>query len=133
MAEQPGQAQRDRDQPALDLDFIAARLRKDRAEVSARLSAMTKDLESVFAASVDSNADDEHDPEGQTIAYERAQLTALIKAAKEHLSAIDAATARLEEGSYGRCEVCMEPIPSARLEARPTARTCIQHAVDGSR
>jgi hypothetical protein len=42
---------------------------------------MTKDLESVIAASADSNADDEHDPEVQTIAYEQSQLSALIPAA----------------------------------------------------
>ena len=34
-----------------------------------RLASMTTDLESLFAASADSNADDEHDLEGQTIAY----------------------------------------------------------------
>jgi RNA polymerase-binding transcription factor DksA len=93
---------------------------------------MTKDLESVIAASVDSNADDEHDPEGQTIAYERSQLTALIRSTREHLSGIDQATSRLEQGSYGTCEVCLQPIPAARLEVRPTARTCVQHTVTDS-
>ena len=117
----------------LDLDVVARRLREERAEVTARLATMTESLELVFAASVDSNADDEHDPEGQTIAYERAQLSSLISAAEEHLSAIDAATTRLEQGSYGTCEVCLQPIPIARLEARPTARTCVQHATVDSR
>jgi len=116
------------DQPSLDLEAVKQRLREERAEASARLAALATDLESVFAASVDSNADDEHDPEGQTIAYERSQLSALIRAAQEHLSAIEAATARLEQGGYGTCDVCLQPIPAARLEARPTARTCVQHA-----
>jgi DnaK suppressor protein len=116
------------DQVGLDLEAVAQRLREDRAEVSARLATMTKDLDSVFAASVDSNADDEHDPEGHTIAYERSQLSALISAAEEHLSDIESATVRLEQGTYGTCEVCLQPIPAARLEARPTARTCVQHA-----
>jgi RNA polymerase-binding transcription factor DksA len=119
------------DQADLDLKAVAQRLREERAEVRDRLATMTKDLESVFAASADSNADDEHDPEGQTIAYERSQLSALIRAAQEHLSEIEQATARLEQGSYGTCEVCMQPIPAARLDARPTARTCVQHvAID---
>jgi RNA polymerase-binding transcription factor DksA len=112
----------------LDLEAVAQRLREENAEVSARLATMTQDLESVIAASVDSNADDEHDPEGQTIAYERSQLSALIRAAHEHLSGIEQATARLNQGSYGICEVCLQPIPAARLEARPIARTCVQHA-----
>ena len=112
----------------LDLEAVAQRLGEEKAEVSARLATMTKDLESVIAASVDSNADDEHDPEGQTIAYERSQLSALILAAQEHLSGIDQATSRLEQGRYGTCEVCLQPIPAARLDARPIARTCVQHA-----
>ncbi len=116
------------DQAGLDLEAVAQRLREDRAEVSARLATMTNDLDSVFAASVDSNADDEHDPEGHTIAYERSQLSALISAAQEHLSGIESAVARLEQGTYGTCGVCLQPIPAARLEARPTARTCVQHA-----
>lgn len=111
----------------LDLESAAERLREEREEVRARLTTMTRDLESVFAASADSNADDEHDPEGQTIAYERSQLSALLQAAQERLSAIEAATIRLSQGSYGICEVCHQPIPAARLEARPTARTCVRH------
>ena len=94
----------------------------------ARLASMTADLGALFAASADSNADDEHDPEGQTIAYERSQLASLIDGAHEHLARIEAAMTRLRTGGYGRCEVCGQPIPGARLEARPTARTCVTHA-----
>lgn len=111
----------------------AGRLREQQDEVHARLESMTGDLESLFAASADSNADDEHDPEGQTIAYERSQLTALIQVAREHLAAIEAATVRLQQGTYGICEVCHQPIPTARLEARPTARTCVRHTAPVSR
>jgi hypothetical protein len=44
---------------------------------------------------VDSNADDEHDPEGQTIAYERSQIEALIQGAGDHLAGIEAGLLRL--------------------------------------
>ena len=37
------------------------------------------------------------------------------------------ALARLEAGTYGRCEVCDKPIPDERLEANPTARYDIEH------
>ena len=114
--------------PEVELGAAAERLRGERDEVCARLASMTTDLESLFAASADSNADDEHDPEGQTIAYERSQLAALIQGARDHLAGIEAAMLQLEQGSYGICEVCHQPIPAARLDARPTARTCIQHA-----
>ncbi len=127
MGEASGRPSSEADPSDLDVQAVAQRLREERSEVSARLAAMTRDLESVIAASADSNADDEHDPEGQTIAYERSQLSALIRAAHERLSGIEQATSRLEQGRYGNCEVCLQPIPAARLEARPTARTCVQH------
>ena len=103
------------------------RVREEQDEVLARLANMTRDLRSLFAASEGSNADDEHDPEGQTIAYERSQLAALIQGAREHLADIEAAIVRLQQGNYGMCEVCHQPIPAARLDARPTARTCVRH------
>ncbi|WP_306514392.1 TraR/DksA family transcriptional regulator, partial [Janibacter hoylei] len=79
-------------------------------------------------ASEGSNADDEHDPEGATIAFERSQVDALARQAREHLREIDAALARLDAGDYGTCERCGRPISAGRLEARPTARTCIDCA-----
>ena len=115
----------------MDLEAAAERLREEREEVSSRLENLTENLQSLFAASAGSNADDEHDPEGQTIAYERAQLSAHIQAASEQLAGIEAATLRLNQGGYGICEVCHQPIPVARLDARPTARTCVQHAAPG--
>lgn len=95
----------------VDLEAAAERLREERDEVRARLASMTRDLEALFAASADSNADDEHDPEGQTIAYERSQLAALIQGAQDHLAGIEAGMLRLKQGSYGICEVCHQPFP----------------------
>ena len=79
----------------------------------------------MVAASRDSNADDEHDPEGATIAFERAQLAAILKQATGELAEVDAALERVADGTYGTCERCGQPIAPARLEARPTARYCI--------
>lgn len=111
----------------------ASRLRAERAELVARTERLDLDLARLVAASVDSNADDEHDPEGQTIAYERSQLTALTRQVRHDLGEIDSALARLAAGAYGTCEVCLRPIPPARLEARPTARTCVEHAPSSHR
>ena len=106
------------------VDAVSA-LATELDETTARLTALRRDFAGVVAASVDSNADDEHDPEGATIAYERSQLAALIEQAERHVSDVRAALARLEEGRYGVCERCGRPIPPERLEARPTARTCV--------
>ena len=82
----------------------------------------------MVAAAAASNLDDEHDPEGATVGFERAQVAALIGAAEEKLGEIDDAIARLEGGSYGICETCGEPIPFERLLARPGARSCVSCA-----
>ena len=82
----------------------------------------------MVAASRGSNADDEHDPEGATIAFERSQVGALVRQAQLHAVEIDAAIGRLESGVYGTCERCGGRISAGRLEARPVARTCIQCA-----
>ena len=107
---------------------VAARLDVDEATTTERLLALRRDFSGVVAASADSNADDEHDPEGATIAFERSQVTALIQQAQRHLADISAARSRLEAGVYGRCERCGQQISPARLEARPTARTCVSCA-----
>jgi DnaK suppressor protein len=89
------------------------------------LADLTRDFDSVVAASRDTNADDEHDPEGATIAFERSQIEGLIRRAEHHLEEIDGALRRLDSGTYGTCGVCGAPISERRLEARPAAQTCI--------
>jgi RNA polymerase-binding transcription factor DksA len=64
---------------------------------------------------------------GQVTA-ERGEVDALASTLLENLKDVDDALTKLDEGTYGRCEVCGEPIAEARLEAMPSARTCIQHA-----
>jgi RNA polymerase-binding transcription factor len=64
---------------------------------------------------------------GQVTA-ERGEVDALATNLLENLKDVDDALAKLDEGTYGRCEVCGEPIAEARLEAMPSARTCIAHA-----
>lgn len=100
----------------------------ERRETLARLATLAGDFDALVEASEGSNADDEHDPEGATIAFERSQVDALARQAREHLREIDAALARLDAGDYGTCERCGRPISAGRLEARPTARTCIDCA-----
>lgn len=102
-----------------------ASLTTERDRTLARLASLRRDFDSVVAASRDTNADDEHDPEGTTIAFERSQVDALIHQAIAHLSEVDAAIARLDDASYGTCQVCGGTIPPARLEVRPMARTCV--------
>jgi DnaK suppressor protein len=112
----------------VDPDLARARLEQARAETQRRLAGLTGTFADIVHASEASNADDEHDPEGSTIAFERSQVGALISQAREHLAELDAAEARLDGGDYGVCEGCGTAIGTARLEVRPVARTCISCA-----
>lgn len=107
------------------MSTYAARLAAERTATAERLEALHRQFLAVVAASEGSNADDEHDPEGSTIAYERSQLGALVEQAEGHLAEIAAARARLADGTYGTCTSCGRAIPEGRLEARPVARTCV--------
>lgn len=100
-------------------------LEAERRRTTRRLALLLGDFDEVVAASRDTNADDEHDPEGATIAFERSQIDTLVRLARRTLVDVDAALARLDEGTYGTCEACGRPVDPARLEVRPTARTCV--------
>ena len=69
--------------------------------------------------------DDEHDPEGSTVGFERALVIDLLSQAEADVAALDLALERLDAGAYGRCEACSRAIPAERLAANPTTRHCV--------
>lgn len=98
------------------------------ADAERLLSSTGADVASIVDARRDTSTDDEHDPEGATLAFERSQAEALGSSATRRLAEIDAARQRLADGLFGLCEICAAPIPEGRLEARPWATRCIIHA-----
>lgn len=115
------------------MESVRNRLAAERQRALRRLDSLTRDFDAVVAASRDTNADDEHDPEGATIAFERSQLDALVKQTQRQLDEIDAACERVEAGTYGQCEACGTEIGDDRLHARPAARVCIRCAASARR
>ncbi|QDG63344.1 TraR/DksA C4-type zinc finger protein [Pseudarthrobacter sp. NIBRBAC000502771] len=114
-----------------DFERFRALLEEERARRVALLPALRADIEAANSARQDSNVDDEHDPEGATIAFELSQASALLKQSSAGLGQIEAALDRLSAGTYGTCAVCGEPIAEGRLEARPWTPFCILHASSG--
>jgi RNA polymerase-binding transcription factor DksA len=106
-------------------DPVRQRLLGERDTALAQLAALMREYDAMVAASEASNADDEHDPEGATIGFERAQLAATIEMTRGRIADLDRALAQLAAGAYGRCESCGDDIGAERLAARPSARTCI--------
>jgi DnaK suppressor protein len=108
-----------------DVPAVRAELLAERRDARVRLTRLRTDHAGIVAASAGSNADDEHDPEGATIAFERQQVDALVRQAEHRLAEIEAALSRLADESYGTCERCGGAIPPERLLVRPSARTCV--------
>jgi RNA polymerase-binding transcription factor DksA len=117
-----------RDPSGADEAAVRKLLGEEREETLARIRSIQEDFDAIVTASHHANADDEHDPEGSTIAYERAQVAALLAAAELHLSDLECALARLSDRQYWLCERCHAPISADRLAALPAGRTCFECA-----
>jgi DnaK suppressor protein len=95
----------------------------------AALASQVERLQAVFSGIVESSelvaTDDEHDPEGHTIAFERQQVAGLLRAARARLAGLDVALERLDEGLYDTCATCGGRIADERLEAMPGTTHCI--------
>jgi DnaK suppressor protein len=108
------------DQAALH-DLLVAAQERTRHQ----LGALERDLDEIVESSELAPPDDEHDPEGATVAYERAQVSAMLGRAREELAALELALRRVADGSAWTCERCGGPITTERLMALPSARMCI--------
>jgi DnaK suppressor protein len=64
---------------------------------------------------------------GQVTA-ERGEVEALANTLLETLTEVEHALEKFDAGNFGFCEQCGDPIPEARLEAKPAARLCINCA-----
>lgn len=69
--------------------------------------------------------------DGTTEAVERLSTTAAARSISASIAAIDRAIEKVDEGTYGLCDVCGGEIAAARLEALPATSLCVQCA--GSR
>src|SRR4029077_7801263 len=102
----------------------AGRLLADRAaELEAQLAELTKPPGELGTISFGKRIG-----EGTSMAVDR--LAAV--STQEHLLAIldevRRARRRIDDGTYGTCDFWGEPIPGARLEARPWSNRCVAHS-----
>ena len=102
----------------------------DRARTLDRIADLERDFAAIVTSASEGSAggDDEHDPEGATVAFERQHVAALVVQAREHLTAIDAALRKIDSGIYEICDICGGPMGAERLAARPAALICVSCA-----
>jgi len=68
---------------------------------------------------------DQHPADQGSETFERERDTSVLQRVEAQLAEIDAALRRIEDGSYGTCELCGKPVADGRLEAMPAARYCV--------
>jgi RNA polymerase-binding transcription factor DksA len=109
-------------------DDLRTAIEVARRRVVAQIGNLQQSFTAIVEAAELTSTDDEHDPEGATIAYERAQVWALLQRAHGDLEALDDAIERIDGGTFDVCVECAGPIAIERLMALPGVRTCIRCA-----
>jgi RNA polymerase-binding transcription factor DksA len=67
----------------------------------------------------------QHQADTGTETFEREKDLSILERIEAELGDVDHALTRLDEGTYGVCEACNQPIGEARLEAVPATRFCV--------
>jgi RNA polymerase-binding transcription factor DksA len=75
----------------------------------------------------DPSGNDQHPAKEGTDAFAQERDISLLESFENEMDEVQAALDRLEEGTYGRCEICGRPIGDERLQALPATRYCIDH------
>lgn len=105
----------------MDIEHIRKSLENEREELRSQQEALliTNDnQENDYGLS-------QHSADYATDLFLRDRNLALQRNAEDLIAQIDAALSRIDQGSYGICERCGQPIPEERLEAKPYAAYCI--------
>ena len=103
------------------LSDLRASLEQEQSDLRERLTEMG--LLSGGELSFDQNFAD-----SSQVTAERGEVEALAGNLRESLTDVEAALAKLDNGTFGVCEGCGQAIPPARLEAKPAARLCMNCA-----
>lgn len=106
-----------------DLEAVATELRTKAAALGARIDDLTRPPEAGASIGFGKRIGD-----GTIQAIQQMADSSTAKSLYKTLSEVEDAQERITAGTYGRCVVCGEPIPEGRLELRPWAATCVEHA-----
>lgn len=107
----------------IDLDRITAELRTKERELEARITDLTRPVVADETIGFGKRIGD-----GTTQAIQQMADTSTAETLQRTLNQVRDAQGRLRAGTFGRCTVCGEAIPGGRLEFRPWAATCVEHA-----
>ena len=115
------------EETGLDLPDAQDALAARRGELLAEREQLATQLDDLHVGDP-SEAHDENFADSGQVAAEQGESMVLAGRLREQLDDVQRALDKLDEGSYGTCEACGEPISPDRLEAMPATRYCITHA-----
>lgn len=109
----------------IDSEHFRNRLREERKRVKEAIDYLHEENPgSVEDETQDSTADN-HPADVATVTFDRELDYSLEENEGRLLAAIDSALARIDEGTFGICRTCAQPIAEERLEALPWTTQCI--------
>ena len=106
-----------------ELKAMRIELAKDLARLQAELKSVELEMEDLIADAGDGAGDDQADSGTKT--FEREHEMSLVINAKDMVLQTERALARIDDKTYGNCEVCSSPIGKARLQVFPRATLCM--------
>ena len=114
----------------MDSDLARQRLADERERLDGVKSTFDDEHlseESESDSSSELSSYDQHQADMGTETFEREKDLSILEQVEAELADVEHALRRLDDGSYGTCEVCGKVIPDERLEAVPAARLCLEH------
>lgn len=114
----------------MDIEHFKKQLEAERSKLETGMQGVGRKNPSVPGdwENAPTEANTESDPVDRAdIITIRDNDAAVLDALEAHYDNVLAALGRIENGTYGKCEVCGEPVAEARLEANPAATTCAVH------
>ena len=120
----------------MDTDLARQRLADERARLDGVKSTfdaegLTDQSESESLGELSSY--DQHQADVGTETFEREKDLSILEQVEAELADVEHALRRLDDGTYGTCEVCGRVIPDERLEAMPATRLCLEHQAEAER
>lgn len=113
------------------LEQLKRKLQEQRARTESTLVDLREDLSQSLSATISEfSTYDNHPADVASETYERSKDLGLQKDQEHLLEQIDAALKRIENGTYGWCTNCGQPIPEGRLVTMPYVANCLECAGD---
>jgi DnaK suppressor protein len=120
--------------PRINIDKYQKLLEQQRTELARELKRLEDQAAGRSGEQEVVAAEDFDEPGGDAAvdAAERQQARAMAAEVRQILDLVKEALRRMEDGSYGVCDVCSKPIPAARLQLIPWTTRCAKCAAGGA-